>query len=335
MNNIEQYKKRFFNLMESTIGDVKPLLTEQISMYGNTKLKSDYTGQGGSFEKKQQITPTKENINPKNLKMGDGGKQSPQLKNDVIQLQQKLMDLKLLNIQKPTGFFGEKTNAALQKFMGGTKLDNTTKTSSIFTFDNFKSKASEFLQACTNPLKFLIPGFLVKEAIKAILPLHLKAFLMFLESRKDTFTEKELDETQFKILEKAANNTFKKKECKNKKSCGLDIYKMANFSFDKMKAGKNKQFFPDDDITEVALFLGNVDVIDNGDHYIISDIYDFNGYQDHPEKYTLESMPNTIKDSLKKIFCDNYIQGVEQLAAYRHKMGYKGYPVKIRIEKTA
>jgi hypothetical protein len=29
MNNIEQYKNRFFNLMESTIGDVKPLITEQ------------------------------------------------------------------------------------------------------------------------------------------------------------------------------------------------------------------------------------------------------------------------------------------------------------------
>ena len=29
MNNIEQYKHRFFNLMESTIGDVKPLISEQ------------------------------------------------------------------------------------------------------------------------------------------------------------------------------------------------------------------------------------------------------------------------------------------------------------------
>lgn len=29
MNNIEQYRNRFFNLMESTIGDVKPLITEQ------------------------------------------------------------------------------------------------------------------------------------------------------------------------------------------------------------------------------------------------------------------------------------------------------------------
>ena len=29
MNNIEQYKERFYNLMESTMGDVKPLINEQ------------------------------------------------------------------------------------------------------------------------------------------------------------------------------------------------------------------------------------------------------------------------------------------------------------------
>jgi len=29
MNNIEQYKKRFYNLMESTMGDVRPIISEQ------------------------------------------------------------------------------------------------------------------------------------------------------------------------------------------------------------------------------------------------------------------------------------------------------------------
>ena len=29
MNNIEQYRKRFYNLMESTMGDVRPILSEQ------------------------------------------------------------------------------------------------------------------------------------------------------------------------------------------------------------------------------------------------------------------------------------------------------------------
>ena len=31
MKNIEQYKNRFFNLMESTIGDVRPLISEQLT----------------------------------------------------------------------------------------------------------------------------------------------------------------------------------------------------------------------------------------------------------------------------------------------------------------
>jgi|694.fasta_scaffold53232_4 hypothetical protein len=35
MNNIEQYRKRFYNLMESTIGNVKPLINEGISPQQN------------------------------------------------------------------------------------------------------------------------------------------------------------------------------------------------------------------------------------------------------------------------------------------------------------
>lgn len=38
--NIEQYKRRFFNLMESTIGDVRPLLTESLT----DEKKNEYKG---------------------------------------------------------------------------------------------------------------------------------------------------------------------------------------------------------------------------------------------------------------------------------------------------
>ena len=44
MENIKEYKDRFFNLMESTIGDVKPLLSEQVKLEGrNVTLNSDGT----------------------------------------------------------------------------------------------------------------------------------------------------------------------------------------------------------------------------------------------------------------------------------------------------
>ena len=62
--------------------------------------------------------PTKPNINPKNLKFGDGGKNSPNLKNDVIALQSALMKAGLLKINAPTGYFGTKTKAALDAYNG-------------------------------------------------------------------------------------------------------------------------------------------------------------------------------------------------------------------------
>ena len=37
MNNIEKYKERFFNLMESTMGDVKPLINEQENATSGTE----------------------------------------------------------------------------------------------------------------------------------------------------------------------------------------------------------------------------------------------------------------------------------------------------------
>ena len=40
--NIEQYKRRFFNLMESTIGDVKPLITEQTNTDDIKEYKCKY-----------------------------------------------------------------------------------------------------------------------------------------------------------------------------------------------------------------------------------------------------------------------------------------------------
>ena len=63
---------------------------------------------------------TKENINPNNLKLGDGGSRSPKKINLVKQLQQKLMDLSFLKTDsmKPTGYFGNMTKIALDTYNG-------------------------------------------------------------------------------------------------------------------------------------------------------------------------------------------------------------------------
>jgi hypothetical protein len=52
------------------------------------------------------------NINPKNLKFGDGGRRNPNQIKDVKELQQKL------GFSKPTGYFGKNTKAALDKALG-------------------------------------------------------------------------------------------------------------------------------------------------------------------------------------------------------------------------
>ena len=71
MENIENYRKRFFNLMESTIGDVKPLISEQElpSLSSIRKVnqsdympKSDYLGAGGQFEKNYTPQMSKQNV---------------------------------------------------------------------------------------------------------------------------------------------------------------------------------------------------------------------------------------------------------------------------------
>jgi hypothetical protein len=75
------------------------------------------------------------NINPKNLKLGDGGSRNPKQIEDVKILQKKLMDLGLLKTKSmiPTGYFGPLTQAALQnvgqKKQINTPLNNQTKTS--------------------------------------------------------------------------------------------------------------------------------------------------------------------------------------------------------------
>jgi len=69
MENIENYRKIFFNLMESTIGDVKPLISEQDAPFDVKKInqsdympKSDYLGPQGQFQQNYAKETTKSNL---------------------------------------------------------------------------------------------------------------------------------------------------------------------------------------------------------------------------------------------------------------------------------
>jgi hypothetical protein len=119
----------------------------------------------------------------------------------------------------------------------------------------------------------------------------------------------------------------------------MNFYDIAN----KLNAGseqinfKNKenlglnQFNLKSEYTKLSMTLGDATVTKSGGKYIVTDIYDFNNYQNNPEKYTLKEVPSTVKDSIKKVASGNLVQGVEQMASYYQKLGYKGIPVDIQL----
>ena len=72
----------------------------------------------------------RQDINPKRLKFGDGGKNNPNQVDAVKQLQQKLIDKGLLKTKTgiPTGYFGDLTQSALDRYNEGSKVKPITKT---------------------------------------------------------------------------------------------------------------------------------------------------------------------------------------------------------------
>lgn len=104
--NISTEEKQ--RILEMHLGYIKPLISEATTLNDLMKLPP------------QAIMKM---INPKGLKIGDGGTKSPDKKNDVIALQQKLINSGYLKTDtgKPTGYFGQKTDNALKQITSGQK----------------------------------------------------------------------------------------------------------------------------------------------------------------------------------------------------------------------
>jgi hypothetical protein len=110
--------KNSIKIAESQLEDiVKKALNEQSFPGTSTPENMGYRSFSTPQNPKKDIKP-KEDINPKKLKLGDGGKLNPKLIPDVKILQQKLIDLGLLKTEtgKPTGFFGKLTDLALKTY---------------------------------------------------------------------------------------------------------------------------------------------------------------------------------------------------------------------------
>lgn len=137
MNNLNTLKHDFFRLLEYKSGDVKPLIMEQPESVMDRRF---------GINVNKEITPKKDvikNLNPKNLKLGDGGTKSPEKKQDVINLQNELIKLGCLTTKtgKATGYFGNLTDLALKKYQKNGRcvnglIDNKQKSESTVNFSN-------------------------------------------------------------------------------------------------------------------------------------------------------------------------------------------------------
>jgi len=109
--------KKIIKLTESDLTKlVKRVLKEQ-GFDGFNLMPYAYQFSQEREREGSKATP-KENINPKNLKVGAGGKENPSQVADVNRLQTKLIALGLLKTKsgKPTGYFGDATKKALDTY---------------------------------------------------------------------------------------------------------------------------------------------------------------------------------------------------------------------------
>lgn len=110
--------KKIIKLTESDLTKlVKRVLNEQ-GYFDDVKLMPTAYQYNQERENTSPKATPKENINPKNLKVGDGGNSNPSQVADVNRLQTKLIALGLLKTKsgKPTGYFGDATKKALDTY---------------------------------------------------------------------------------------------------------------------------------------------------------------------------------------------------------------------------
>lgn len=122
--------KRVIKLTEKDLTKIveKVLLEQSVVGAPNFGMVNTNNDRGGAI-RNIVSGANKANINPKGLKIGAGGKYDPKRKKDVEELQQKLIDLGLLKTTtgKPTGYFGELTQKALDRYMSGAGTPVTAK----------------------------------------------------------------------------------------------------------------------------------------------------------------------------------------------------------------
>ena len=176
----------------------------------------------------------------------------------------------------------------------------------------------------------------VTNVVSFAVPIHYRTFYDFLSLRKKPITLTDFSTEEQEALRQMIQYGYKHGFQNGKSMSFYDIANKLNdgneqINFKNKKDFGINQFRLKSEYTKIAMTLGNATVKKSGNVYNITDIYDFNNYKNNPEKYTLKEVPNTVKDALKTAASGNPVQGIEQMASYYQKLGYKGIPVDIQL----
>jgi hypothetical protein len=197
------------------------------------------------------------------------------------------------------------------------------------TFDPYSQQNIKNIRNSEIKAQQLAKGIVPVKKESGVKP-HYRIFADYLRTRKDKITSADFTKDEL--------NAIKGLILQSKKKIGanptiVDFPAIAGVKYSNLKTGEEKQ--TDLELPKsVSYVLGNAQVSDKGTYYLVNDIYDFNNFQNNPERYSLKNSPQTIKTAIQKLFDGNLVQGVEELASYYQKLGYKGIPVSIQIPKN-
>lgn len=232
-----------------------------------------------------------------------------------------------------------KTSDAIKTKIFGSKSFSPTPVYKLTpnTFDSQKYQRDTFEPYAQQAIKQRQIGEMkAQQFSKGIVPLrkesgikpHYRIFTDFLRLRKEPITTADFTSDELKTMMNLIKKSNPGSESKN-----VNFPALAEIDFKKIKSGAETQIGVDNK-KSIAYVLGNAQVADKGNYYKVTDIYDFNNYQNNPENYTLDKVPSTVSNAFKKLFSGNLVQGVEEIASYYQKLGYKGIPVSIDIPKN-
>ena len=162
--------------------------------------------------------------------------------------------------------------------------------------------------------------------------IHLVAFLDYLTGRTTTFTEADLNDRYKRDLAFVAKRAVK---TNGGKILGSNRFVYNQFWVKASEAiGQGTPNTPLDNppgpagtgtVEDMMYFLGGMTVKQEGDNYVITDIYDFDDYFGNPEAF------DQLSDFAQDMEKEGLYRKVRSLASWRQASGYGGFRVEIRL----